>query len=271
MTKRHARTFFFVSTGASVIAFVAFTIDSHRQFPALTHEDKLTTAVVAGQEVWHRRNCINCHTLFGEGAYYAPDLTKIAAQRGDAFLRLFLEDPSRFYSEDRDRRIMPKIGLSPKEIDELIAFLGWVSQVDTQGWPPRPILVSGAAIPGSNLGAGQPVAASNDPIALGESLFRRAPPGCNACHSTAPGVNLVGPSLAQIARRAEERVRAPDYHGQAKDAAGYVRESILMPNAFLVPGATYGANGRSIMPENFQTTLTPAEVDQLVAYLMSLK
>ena len=39
--------------------------------------------MVAGKHVWHRKNCINCHTLLGEGAYYAPDLTKIAQQRGE--------------------------------------------------------------------------------------------------------------------------------------------------------------------------------------------
>ena len=32
----------------------------------------MTPAVVAGKHVWHRKNCINCHTLLGEGAYYAP-------------------------------------------------------------------------------------------------------------------------------------------------------------------------------------------------------
>ena len=57
--------------------------------------------VIAGKDVWHKNNCINCHTLFGEGAYYAPDLTKITAQRGAAYLRAFLKDPSKFYSEER--------------------------------------------------------------------------------------------------------------------------------------------------------------------------
>ena len=52
------------------------------QFPALTHADRITPDVIAGKHVWHRKNCINCHTLLGEGAYYAPDLTKIADQRG---------------------------------------------------------------------------------------------------------------------------------------------------------------------------------------------
>ncbi len=47
---------------------------------------------------------------------------------------------------------MPNLKLSSQEIDQVIAFLSWVGKIDNNGWPPRPILVSGAAIPGSNIG-----------------------------------------------------------------------------------------------------------------------
>ncbi|HET9983094.1 MAG TPA: c-type cytochrome [Longimicrobiales bacterium] len=272
MTKRQTRAFFYAGTGVFTAIFLALTIDSHRQFPRLTHSDRITADVVAGKHVWHRKNCINCHTLLGEGAYFAPDLTKITQQRGAAYLKAFLKDPSKFYSEERDRRLMPTLNLSDREIDELIAFLDWVSHIDTQGWPPRPILVSGAAIPGTAaLGAAPPQPASTDPVALGEALFRRTPPGCFACHSTAPGVNLVGPSLANAATTAAQRVKSPDYHGQAKDAEGYLRESILDPNAYVVQGPTFSSGGRSLMPADFARTLEPRQVDELVAYLMTLK
>ncbi|MGE5230371.1 MAG: c-type cytochrome [Deltaproteobacteria bacterium] len=271
MTKRQTRAFFFASTGVFTAVFVALTIDSHRQFPALTHADQITPEVIAGKHVWHEKDCINCHTLLGEGAYYAPDLTKIAQQRGAAYLRAFLADPTRFYSEERDRRIMPNLHLTARQVDDLIAFLTWVSHIDTHGWPPRPILVSGSAVPGADVGAPAPEPASSDPVALGQALFGRAPPGCFACHSTAAGISLVGPSLAGIAARAAERITAPDYHGSAKDAAGYIRESIEHPNAYLVPGPSYASNGQSLMPGDFAQTLKPDQIDDLVAYLMTLK
>ena len=271
MTKRQTRAFFLGSTGIFSLIFLALTIDSHRQFPALTHTDQLTADVIAGKHVWHRKNCINCHTLLGEGAYYAPDLTKIAAQRGAPYLRSFLADPAKFYNEERDRRLMPNLKLSAQEIDQVIAFLTWVGKIDNHGWPPRPILVSGAAIPGTNVGGAAPQAASNDPVAIGQAVFGQSPPGCFACHSTAPGVNLVGPSLAGIAARAEGRVKEGDYHGKATDAAGYIRESILDPNAFVVPGPTFSSNGQSMMPPGFGQSLEPTQVDALVAYLMTLK
>lgn len=271
MTKRQTRAFFLGSTGLFSLIFIYLTYDSHRQFATLTNADQITPEVIAGKHVWHRKNCINCHTLLGEGAYYAPDLTKIADQRGVPYLRSFLADPAKFYNEERDRRIMPNLKLSAQEIDEVIAFLGWVGKIDNQGWPPRPILVSGAAIPGSNVGGKPPEAASDDPVAIGQALFGQAPPGCFACHSTAPGVNLVGPALAGISATAAERVKAADYKGKATDAAGYIRESILEPNADLVAGATYSSNGQSMMPPGFGQSLQPAQVDALVAYLMTLK
>ncbi len=271
MTKRQTRAFFLGSTGVFSLIFLALTVDSHRQFPKLTHSDQITPDVIAGKHVWHRKNCINCHTLLGEGAYYAPDLTKIAEQRGAPYLRSFLADPAKFYNEERDRRLMPNLKLSSQEIDQVIAFLAWVGKIDNQGWPPRPLLVSGATIPGSNVGGPTPQPASNDPVAVGQALFGQSPPGCFACHSTAPGVNLVGPSLAGIPATAEARIKRPDYHGKATDAAGYIRESILQPNAALAPGATFSSNGQSLMPPGFGQTLEPAKVDALVAYLMTLK
>jgi nitric oxide reductase subunit C len=224
--------------------------------------------------------------LFGEGAYYAPDLTKIAQHRGATYLQAYLRDPSQFYDEQRHRRLMPKQDLSEQEISDLIAFLEWISKVDNQGWPPRPILVVGASIPGTDLNQQQlaarpqqaapppgarPVNSELHPIAIGESLFRSVAPPCAACHSIAPGVNLAGPSLAGVGRRAEERIKSPDYKGSATDAAGYIRESIEHPSAYAVPGKMYSAGGQSFMPPTYSRDLKPEQIEQLVAYLSSLK
>src|SRR5574338_94480 len=143
MTKRQTRLFFIVGTTVCAALFLGMTIDSHRQFGALTHAENITPEVIAGKHVWHRKNCINCHTLLGEGAYYAPDLTKIAQQRGPIYLHSFLKDPSKYYSEEKNGRLMPNPKLSDEDITNVIAFLTWVSHIDNQGWPPRPILVSG--------------------------------------------------------------------------------------------------------------------------------
>jgi nitric oxide reductase subunit C len=271
VTKRAARLFFFISTLASALIFVVLTIDSHRQFPKLTNAGDIDERVVAGKNAWHRHNCTNCHTLLGEGAYYAPDLTQIATQRGPEYLTAFLKDPSKFYSEERDGRLMPNLNLRDDEISNLIAFLGWVSRIDTQGWPPRPILVKGSAVPGAVIGAVPSQPASQDPVELGRALYNATPPGCAACHSVAPGVNIVGPTLAGMPVTAAARIKSPEYKGKAKDAASYIRESILEPNAHVLTGPTYAAGGRSLMPGDYERTLKPDQVDHIVAYLMTLR
>jgi len=265
MTKRQTRLFFVVGTSVFAAIFTGLTIDSHLRFGELTHAEAITPQVIAGKHVWHRKNCINCHTLLGEGAYYAPDLTKITQQRGEAYLRQFLQDPSRFYSEQRHGRVMPNLQLSDEQITDVIAFLTWVSNIDNQGWPPRPIVVS-AALPETTAVAESTAAASANPVALGEAVFRRSPPACFSCHSTTEGTVLVGPSLAGLATRAAALVADPSYKGAARSAPDYIRESIVNPSAYVVPGPTFGAAGQSVMPP-LGTLLKPDEVDQLVAYL----
>ncbi len=271
MTKRQTRLFFIGGTALFAIIFLAMTVDSHRQFGELTNADRITPEVSAGKDVWHHNNCINCHTLLGEGAYYAPDLTKITQARGTAYLTAFLQDPSRFYSEQQHRRLMPDPNLSDTEIAQVIAFLDWVSRIDNQGWPPRPILVSGGAFPGTEVTPTPGMAPSDEPVVLGTRLFKQSPAACSASHSTAPGVNLAGPSLAGIAHRADSVVAQSGYKGSATDAAGYIRESIVSPSAHLVPGTIYSADGRSFMPDNYDETLTDEQIDQLVAYLITLR
>lgn len=282
MNKRQARLFALGSTLLATVAFIGLTLDSHRQFGKLTNADKITPQVTRGKDVWHKNNCINCHTLFGEGAYYAPDLTKITQLRGSNYLSAYLRDPSKFYDETRHRRLMPKQDLSEGDIGDLIAFLDWVGKVDNQNWPPRPILVTGSTFPGTDLAtargaaagappAARPAGSGDDPIALGERLFRSVTPACAACHSIAPGVNMAGPSLAGLAGRTAQLFASGSYKGKATDLAGYIRESVREPSAHLVAGAMYSADGVSFMPTTYGKDLTPQQLDQLAAYLSSLK
>ena len=180
----------------------------------------------------------------------------------------------------RHRRLMPTHNLSEVEIDNLIKFLDWVSKVDNQGWPPRPILVAGGtmnvASQGAEAGAAQaqdvrPVSPDNDPRALGEHLFRTAVPVCTACHSLQPGVQLAGPSMAGVAERAAQTLASPDYAGSATDVTGYIRESIVQPSAHLVPGDMFSAAGVSFMPNTYVDALSEEQIDQLVAYLSTLR
>ena len=118
-------------------------------------------------------------------------------------------------------------------------------------WPSRP-----AAVPGD--------------VSRGAKLYETLP--CGSCHDISrpwPGGDIC-PNLGNIATEAARIVRQPDYHGHATDAAGYIRESIVNPNAYVVPGPTYRqADGQSVMPKAFGESLTPAELDDLVAFLLT--
>ncbi len=181
---------------------------------------------------------------------------------------------------------MPKQDMSDTEIADLVAFLDWVSKVDNQGWPPRPILVTGAGIATTGqLPAGQvaavvqsaappgsaAAAADKDPVALGATVFKTATPACSACHALLPGVNLAGPSLAGVATRARQALDGAAYKGQAKDVDGFLREPISQPSAHLVAGAMYSAGGVSFMPDTYGKDLSAEQVGHLAAYLASFK
>jgi len=106
----------------------------------------------------------------------------------------------------------------------------------------------------------------------GSQLYATLP--CASCHDITqplPG-GAVCPNLGNIATEAARIVRAPDYHGHAREAAGYIRESIVDPNAYLVPGERYRqADGQSVMPKDFSAALTPQQLDDLVSFLLTLR
>jgi nitric oxide reductase subunit C len=87
-----------------------------------------------------------------------------------------------------------------------------------------------------------------------------------------PGVTLVGPSLSEVGRTATERLRDPQYRGTAQTVAEYLQESIVKPSAFIVPGGVYASPEQvSFMPDTYDKTLKPEELQDLVAYLMTLQ
>ena len=91
----------------------------------------------------------------------------------------------------------------------------------------------------------------------GRTLFLTK--GCNGCHPVAgaPGTLGVGPELTELARVAGTR-RA------GMSAEAYVRESILEPQAFLVPG--YGGNPVEQMP---RLPVDEPELEALVRFLLA--
>jgi nitric oxide reductase subunit C len=137
LTKHQARIFFIGGTGIFAACFLALTVDTMRKIPAQTHSDKITPAVERGKHIWEDNNCMGCHTLFGEGAYYAPELTKVVERRGAAWMKIFLKDPEKMFPGQRK---MVNYHFTDAQAEDVIAFLDWCGKVDLNGFPAKPPL-----------------------------------------------------------------------------------------------------------------------------------
>jgi nitric oxide reductase subunit C len=100
---------------------------------ALVDKGKITTQA---------KNCMGCHTFLGNGSYYAPDLTKSwldpawgsEAVREELMLR-FLQDPESNARGYGSTRKMPNLDITEEEAHGIVAYLKWMSAIDTNGFP----------------------------------------------------------------------------------------------------------------------------------------
>ncbi|MEK7741841.1 MAG: cytochrome c, partial [Nitrospirota bacterium] len=103
---------------------------------------------------------------------------------------------------------MPKLGISSEEADKLLAFLEWTSKVDTNGWPPKPILATAAGVGGQELSEGQ-------------KLYRSL--GCSACHMMNGIGGTTAPELTNVGSKRDKAW----FIGHFKNPAAYVPNSAM--------------------------------------------
>jgi len=135
MTRSSARNIFLGGTGVVTVIFLIMTFMSHSSYPERTHPEKITESVAWGKKVWEKHACIDCHTLLGEGAYYAPELGNVIKRRSEEGVRAILETAAR--EGWGTTRKMPQFDLSEKDIDGLVDFFIWMGNIDTNNWPPN--------------------------------------------------------------------------------------------------------------------------------------
>ena len=137
LSKAAARNFFLVGTGLCFGAFILLTVDTIRQVPDITNEDNLSESVIRGKHLFEANNCMGCHTILGEGAYYAPELTKVATRRSERYIKKFINDPQRY---GKGGRKMVDYDFSDQELSDFYAFFKWIGEIDLNGFPPEPNL-----------------------------------------------------------------------------------------------------------------------------------
>ena len=143
MTKSMARNIFFGGSLFFIVIFLGLTAHTHN-YMVNTSTDKagLTESVAHGKHLWERHACINCHSIMGEGAYFAPELMNVMTRWG------VQNDPEAAYETLKawmqamptgveGRRQMPAFDLTDAEYRALSDFLLWTNSIDSQGWPPN--------------------------------------------------------------------------------------------------------------------------------------
>lgn len=136
LSKSQSRTFFLGGTAVTFAVFLGLSWHSlSTAVPKQTHEENLTPQVINGKKLWESNNCMGCHTILGEGAYYAPELTKVVERRGENYIKAALI--SKYPWAPRGRK-MVAYGFSDQEAEDLIAFLTWVGNTDLNGFPAKP-------------------------------------------------------------------------------------------------------------------------------------
>ncbi|MBL8920086.1 MAG: cytochrome c [Myxococcaceae bacterium] len=205
LSKSAAKAFFLGGTAVTASVFLALTWDTFQQIPERTRASALTEPVKRGKDLWERNNCMGCHTLFGEGAYYAPELTKVYERRGPAFIRAQIKDPQAMYPGERK---MTNYHFKDEEIEDLIAFFEWVGKVDLNGFPAKP-----------TLGAAAQQAVANAPTR--PQVFTQI---CVTCHALGGAGGTVGPALDGVG----DRFDSAYLERWLKDPAG-VKPGTTMP------------------------------------------
>ena len=138
LSKQQAKNFFLGGTVLVVLIFGYLSFDSLKNgIPENTKEQNMNAQVLQGRLIWDEQNCMGCHTLMGEGAYYAPELTKVYERRGDAYIKAVLSAPDGWGSRGRK---MVKYDFTPEEQESLVEFFKWVGEMNLNGFPAEPSL-----------------------------------------------------------------------------------------------------------------------------------
>jgi len=122
--------------------FMPIIGDEQLLFGKKYSEAEAEKLVDLGKKTTQAKNCMNCHTLLGNGAYYAPDLTKAWLDQGWVSIEMreemmvkFLMDPENNARTFGSGRKMPNLDITEPEAKAIIAFLKWMSSIDTNGFP----------------------------------------------------------------------------------------------------------------------------------------
>jgi len=131
LSKKQARAFFLGGTLVTFLIFIGLTIYSLGKDQDQSHYENLTESAIRGKYLWEKNNCMGCHTILGEGGYYAPELTKVVERRGDAYIKAALMSKTPWQVHGRK---MVAYGMTEDQANDMVAFFKWIGNIDLNGF-----------------------------------------------------------------------------------------------------------------------------------------
>jgi mono/diheme cytochrome c family protein len=263
MTKITVGIFALLAMATIFVFFVAR--DEPDRLPA--EEANFAARSVENGALIFEANCVGCHGVQGKGipgvapSINSPEFftTRLQEVGYVGSLRSFIEgtvNAGRPVGSGEYSAKMATWGqeyggpLRPDQIKDVASFiLNW----ETTAVGGEPV----AAQPTPT-----PLPSDASPVDIGTAAYTAQ--GCAGCHGEPGGAGLVGPNLGGIATRAGSTV-------PGLSAEEYIRQSIVQPNAYVVPECPSGPCAPNLMPATYGQTLAPAELDGLVQYLLTLE
>jgi len=129
LSKQQAKMFFLLGTFVTFAIFIGLTVYSL----SLVDDEQppLSEAAARGKHIWEKNNCMGCHTILGEGSYYAPELTNVIERRGEDFVRAVLKSKEPWQPNGRK---MVAYGFDDQQADDLIEFFKWTNKLHLNGF-----------------------------------------------------------------------------------------------------------------------------------------
>jgi nitric oxide reductase subunit C len=131
LSKKQARAFFLGGTLVTFLIFIGLTVYSLSEAQDQSNKGDLTEQAIRGKHLWEKNNCMGCHTILGEGAYYAPELTKVIERRGEGYIKAVLMTPVPWQP---NKRKMVAYNMTKEEAEDMVEFFKWIGNIDLNGF-----------------------------------------------------------------------------------------------------------------------------------------
>ncbi|MDF1589338.1 MAG: cytochrome c [Gammaproteobacteria bacterium] len=137
-TKGMARNIYYGGAVFFFLVLIGLTVDTVNRLPETDNSQNMTELVIEGKRLWEENNCIGCHTLLGEGAYFAPELGNVYTRFGEDTENIKAFIKYRPVEGIPNRRSMPQFNLTDEQLEALAQFLKYVDGIKTaRNWPPN--------------------------------------------------------------------------------------------------------------------------------------